>query len=146
VVAVRHVSDDRLVAIVEIVSPGHTSSQLGFRKLVEKAVELLQQDIHLMILDLIPPSRRDPNGIHGAIWEELTGREYQAPADKPLTLAAYESEAVVRAFVEAVAVGDPLLEMPLFLKRGGHVPVDLETTYQAAWEAVPARWRAVIAG
>ncbi len=52
----------------------------------------------------------------------------------------------VRAFVEPVAVGDVLPEMPLFLKPGGHVPVALESTYQSAWEAVPRRWRSVIEG
>ena len=144
VVAVRHVSGDRLVAIVEIVSPGNKSSQAVFRKFVDKAVELLSQDIHLLILDLIPPTRRDPNGIHGAIWEALTDEEYKAPPGKPLTLAAYEAEMGVRAFVEPVAIGDALLEMPLFLKAGGHVPVALESTYQSAWEAVPRRWRSVI--
>ncbi len=146
VVAVRHVSGDRLVAIVEIVSPGNKSSRAVFRKFVNKAVELLSQDIHLLILDLIPPTRRDPNGIHGAIWEALTDEEYKAPPGKPLTLAAYEADAGVRAFVEQVAVGDVLPEMPLFLKAGGHVPVALESTYQSAWDAVPLRWRSVIEG
>jgi hypothetical protein len=146
VVAVRHVSGDRLVAIVEIVSPGNKSSQAAFRRFVDKAVEFLTQDVHLLILDLIAPTRRDPNGIHGAIWEALTDEEYAAPAGKPLTLAAYEAEMGVRAFVESVAVGDALPEMPLFLKPGGHVSVALESTYESAWEAVPRRWRAVIEG
>jgi Protein of unknown function (DUF4058) len=144
VVAVRHVSGDRLVAIVEIISPGNKSSQAAFRKLVDKAVELLSQDIHRLILDLIPPTRRDPHGIHGAIWEALTNEDYTAPAGKPLTLAAYEAATGVRAFVEPVAVGDALPEMPLFIKPGGHVPVQLESTYQSAWEAVPRRWQSVI--
>jgi hypothetical protein len=146
VVAVRHVSGDRLVAIVEIVSPGNKSSGAVFRKFVDKAVELLSQEIHLLILDLIAPTRRDPNGIHGAIWEALTDEEYNAPPEKPLTLAAYEADMGVRAFVEPVAVGDGLPEMPLFVRAGGHVPVALESTYQAAWEAVPRRWRSVIEG
>ena len=146
VVAVRRVSGDRLVAIVEIVSQGNKSSQAVFRKFVDKAVELLSQDIHLLLIDLIPPTRRDPHGIHGAIWKELTDEDYEAPAAKPLTLAAYEAEMGVRTFVEAVAVGDALPEMPLFLRAGGHVPVDLESTYQSAWEAVPRRWRSVIEG
>ncbi|HKI17755.1 MAG TPA: DUF4058 family protein [Isosphaeraceae bacterium] len=146
VVAARRVSGDRLVAIVEIVSPGNKSSQAVFRKFVDKAVELLSQDIHLLILDLILPTRRDPNGIHGAIWKALTDEKYKAPPGKPLTLAAYEAEMGVRAFVEPVAVGDALPEMPLFLKAGGHVPVALESTYQSAWEAVPRRWRSVIEG
>jgi hypothetical protein len=146
IVAVRHVSGDRLVAVVEIVSPGNKSSQAVFRKFVDKAVELLSQDIHLLILDLVAPTRRDPNGIHGAIWEALSDDEYKAPPAKPLTLAAYEAEMGVRAFVEPVAVGDLLPEMPLFLKAGGHVPVAVESTYESAWEAVPRRWRSVIEG
>jgi hypothetical protein len=133
VVAVRHISGDRLVAIIAIVSPGNKSSQAAFRRFVDKAVELLTQDIHLLILDVIAPSRRDPNGIHGAIWEALTDEEYTAPAGKPLTLAAYEAEMGVRAFVESVAVGDALPEMPLFLKAGGHVSVALESIYESAW-------------
>ena len=144
VVAIRHVSGDRLVAIVEIVSPGNKSGRAVFNKVIEKAVELLNQDIHLLILDLIRPTRRDPNGIHGAIWEALCDEEYKAPPGKPLTLAAYEAEMAVRAYVEPVAVGDTLMETPLFLRAGAHVPVDFEATYQAAWEAVPSRWRTVI--
>ena len=56
---------------------------------VEKAAGLLERGIHLLILDLHPPGRRDPQGIHGLIWEDICGEEYAAPPDKPLTLAAY---------------------------------------------------------
>ncbi len=101
-------------------------------------------DPHLLILDLLPPTRGNPDRIHHAISEMLTDEEYQAPPGKPLTLAAYEAETGVRAFVEPMAVGDTLMEMPLFLKAGGHVPVALESSYQSAWEAVPRRWRSVI--
>jgi hypothetical protein len=34
--------------------------------------------------------------------------------------------------------------MPLFLEPGGHVLVPLEATYQAAFAAMPRRWRAVL--
>jgi hypothetical protein len=146
VVAVRHVSGDRLVAIVEVISPGNKASQAVFGKFVDKLVELLNLDIHLLVLDLFPPGKRNPHGIHAAIWEALTDEPFEAPAGKPLTLAAYEADAGVRAYVESFAVGDVLLEMPLFLKPGGHVPVDLESTYESAWEAVPRRWRSVIEG
>jgi hypothetical protein len=63
---------------------------------------------------------------------------------KPLTLAAYECGLSTRAYVEAVAVGDVLPDMPLFLQPGGQVPVPLERTYQTAWVAVPRRWRDVL--
>ncbi len=101
-------------------------------------------DPRLLILNLCPPTRRNPDGIHHAISGMLTDEEYQAPPGKPLTLAAYEAEMGVHAFVELMAVGDTLMAMPLFLKAGGHVPVALESSYQSAWEAVPRRWRSVI--
>jgi hypothetical protein len=143
-VAVRHVSGDRIVAMVEIVSPGNKAARNPLRSFVEKAAELLNKRIHLLIIDLHPPGRRDPQGIHGAIWEEMTGQDYAAPPDKPLTLAAYESGLTLRAYVEPAAVGDVLTAMPLFLEPGAHVLVPLEATYQAAWQAVPRRWRAVL--
>lgn len=145
-VTVRHVSGDRIVAMVEIVSSGNKSSRNAMRSFVEKAGELLDKRIHLLLIDLHPPGPRDPQGIHGVVWDEIAGQDYAAPADQPLTLAAYESALTVRAYVVHLAVGDVLTEMPLFLEPGAHVPVALEETYQSAWAAVPRRWRAVLEG
>jgi hypothetical protein len=144
VVAVRHVSGDRLVAIVEVVSKGNKSGRKAFDDFVRKAAEFLSHQVHLLIVDLQPTTPRDPQGIHGAIWDEVAGQEYVRPADKPLTLAAYEAGAGVRAFVEPVGVGDTLIDMPLFLDPGRYVALPLEETYRAAFEAVPRRWRLVL--
>jgi len=144
VVAVRQVSGDRLVAIVEVVSKGNKSGRKALEDFVRKAAEFQEHRVHLLILDLQPPTPRDPQGIHGAIWDEVAGQEYVRPADKPLTLAAYESGAGVRAFVEPVAVGDTLIDMPLYLDPGRYVPVPLEETYQVAYGSVPKRWRTVL--
>jgi hypothetical protein len=146
VVAVRHVSGDRIVAMIEIVSPGNKLGQKAFDKFVEKAAALLGQGIHLLLVDLQPRTKRDPQGIHGAIWEAVTGQEYAAPGDKPFTLATYEADPSLRAFVEHVGVGDVLIDMPLFLEPGGHILVPLEATYQTAWAAVPRRWQRVVEG
>ena len=145
VVAVRHVSGDELVAVVEIVSKGNKSGRKAMADFLRKGAEFLQHGIHLLILDLQPPTSRDLQGLHGLLWEEMTGDdEYQSPQDKPLTLAAYEASGGIRAFVEPVAVGDALIDMPLFLSRGRYVSVPLEATYQAAVDAVPRRWREVL--
>jgi len=144
-VTVRHVSGDRIVAMVEIVSPGNKSSRNALREFVNKSAALLNKQIHLLILDLHPPGRRDPEGIHGAVWGYMTDQPYRLPADKPLTLAAYECDLSIRAYVVHAAVGDTLTDMPLFLMPGGHVPVPLEATYQSAWEGLAAYWRNVLA-
>jgi hypothetical protein len=145
-VVVRHVSGDRMVAVVEVVSPGNKGSRHAIRSFLEKAAALLERGIHLLVLDLLPPGPRDPGGIHAAIWDEITGQESTPIDGKPLTLASYESDMVIRAYVEPIAVGDVLPAMPLFLKPRGHVLVPLEEIYQAAWESVPLRWRKVVAG
>ncbi len=143
-VVVRHVSGDRMVAAVEVVSPGNKAGRSALRSFLEKTAELLDHRIHLLILDLHPPTPRDPQGIHGAIWEEISGQEYTAPSDQPLTLAAYESGLTVRAYVEPVAAGGSLPDMPLFLEPGAHVLAPLENTYDRAFAAVPRRWRVVL--
>ncbi len=143
-IAVRHVSGDRVVAMVEIVSPGNKAGRNPLRAFVRKAAELLDNDIHLLIIDLFPPGRRDPAGIHNEIWQEIAGEEYTPPPDKPLTLAAYEAGSTVRAYVVQAAVGDALTDMPLFLEPGQAVSAPLEATYNAAFAEIPRRWRRVL--
>jgi hypothetical protein len=143
-IAVRHVSGDRIVAMVEIVSPGNKASQSAFRAFVNKACELLEHRIHLLILDPFPPGPRDRNGVHAAIWQEVEDDTFQMPDDKPLTLVAYECGLTTRAYIEPIAVGDALPEMPLFLVWEGCVRVPLEQTYQTAFAVMPARWRRVL--
>ncbi len=143
-VTVRHVSDDRIVAMIEIVSPGNKAARNPMRAFVGKAAELLNQQIHLLIVDLFPPGPRDPNGLHGEIWQEIAGQEYVAPADKPFTEASYESGLSVRAYVVHAAIGDTLTDMPLFLEPELAVQVPLEATYMAAFNETPRRWRRVL--
>jgi hypothetical protein len=127
----------QVVAIIEIVSPGNKNNRNGLRSFVQKARELLDNGIHLLVIDLFPPSERDPQGIHKAIWDEFLEEPFELPADKPLTLAAYSAGPVKMAYVEPVAVGDLLPEMPIFLEPDRYVPAPLEATYQATWAGTP---------
>lgn len=143
-IAVRHVSGDRIVAMIEIVSPGNKASKNAVRAFVNKACELLEHRIHLLIVDPFPPGKRDPGGVHGLIWDEVTDTDFRPPVDKPLTLVAYESDLITRAYVENIAVGDSLPDMPLFLEPDGCIMVPLEATYTAAFDVQPRRWRDVL--
>jgi hypothetical protein len=69
---------------------------------------------------------------------------FHLPPQRPLTLVAYECGLITEAFIETIAVGEPVPDMPLFLEPGAHVLAPLEATYRAAWDTVPARWRRVI--
>jgi hypothetical protein len=143
-VVVRHVSGDRIVAMVEVVSPGNKATRHALNAFVTKAAEMLEKQVHLLILDLHPPGRRDPLGLHARIWEEIAGEEYTASADKPLTFASYEASLTVRAYVLHRQVGEALPEMPLFLEPEKAIQLPLEATYQAAFAAVPSRWQKVL--
>jgi Protein of unknown function (DUF4058) len=143
-IVVRHASGDRVVALLEIVSPGNKGARHALRSFVEKAVEALYRGYHLLIVDLFPPGPRDPNGIHGAIWSEVSDNPFVLPPGEPLTLAAYSAGPVKRAYVEPTAVGRELIDMPLFLEPELYVNVPLEATYRAAYRGVPRRWREVL--
>lgn len=100
--SVRHVSGDRVVAMLEVVSPGNKASAHALRSFVDKSLELLEAGIHLLIVDLFPPGPRDPQGIHGALWSEIEDDGFRLPGDQRLTLAAYSVGELKRAFVEPV--------------------------------------------
>ena len=80
-VVVRHVSGDRIVSMVEIVSPGNKSSRHGFRAFVDKACELLEARVHLLIVD--PVSTRAARPARGACGD-LGGSEATNPSSLPL--------------------------------------------------------------
>jgi hypothetical protein len=139
-ITIRHPSGP-VVSIIAIVSPGNMASRARFRAFVEKAVDFLRQGIHLLVIDLFPPSARDPQGIHKAIWDEIQEEPFELSADKPPTLASYSAGLEKVACVEPIAVGGDLPDMPLFLEPEKSIPAPLESTYQTAWAVFPAPLR-----
>lgn len=135
-ICVRH-RHGEVVAVIEIVSPGNKSSASALRAFIRKASNLIRDRIHLLVVDLFPPSVRDPQGIHKAIWDEIAERRFELPADKQLTVAAYRAAPIKTAYVEPVAAGDKLPALPIFLTEDGYALAPLEETYQASWAAFP---------
>jgi hypothetical protein len=136
-IAIRHPDGD-VVAVIEIVSPGNKDSRHAIRAFARKAVHFLQTGVHLLIVDLFPPNRRNPQGIHKVIWDRLHDQPFALPPEKPLTLVAYAAGSEVVAYVEPVAVGDVLPDRPIFLTPDSYVDCPLEATYEAAWSVFPA--------
>lgn len=135
-IAVRH-RDGRLVAIVEIVAPRDKADEAAVRGFVEAMGQAIHQRVHVLVVDPFPPGPHDPRGIHGAIWEALEEEDFELPADRPLIAASYDSGPIPVTYVEPLAIGEVLPEMPIFLEPGSYVPAPLEAGYQAAWEAFP---------
>ena len=139
-IAIRHKTNDRLVAIVEIVSPGNKASRKEWRRFVYKATAALQNGVHVFVIDPFPAPNFYPRGTHDAIWSNLGGKRYTPPADQPLTYASYESSNTFsqefRCFVQPGRPGEALPEVPLFLEPERFINVPLEELYSDAMKYV----------
>ncbi len=128
-----------VVAIIDLVSPGDKGGHNALRSFVERACDALNQGIHLVVVDLFPPTPRDPQGLHKAIWDQFEDVPFASLPGKPLTVASYVGGDSPTAYVETVGVGDELPSIPLFLTDDeDYVLCPLEATYLEAWAAFPA--------
>ena len=144
-VVIRH-SLGRVVAVIELVSPGNKDTRHAIRSFVEKAVDLIYDCINLLVVDPFPPGPRDPQGIHKAIWGEITDQPFELPQDRQLTIVSYQTSPIKTAYVEPMAMGAVLPEMPLFLKGNYYINVPLESTYMETWNVLPQALRDIIIG
>jgi hypothetical protein len=142
-ISIRHPLG-QVIAVIEIVSPGNKDSRNSLRLFVDKAIVFLENGIHLLIVDLFPPSIRDPQGIHKAIWDELADQPFELSAGKPLTCVSYRVDDGITANIEPLSIGDQLPDMPLFLTSKEHILVPLESTYTATWAVCPEPIRELV--
>jgi hypothetical protein len=138
---IRSPDPDRIVALIEIVSRANKDSRRRMDQFLQKIAAAFDTGYHALVIDLHPPGTFDPHGIHGAIWDYLFGTCPPAAQGRPLTLASYCVEPPATAYVEPLAVGTRLPDMPLFLAAGWYVNVPLEETYSQTWEGFPAPWK-----
>ncbi len=141
---VRHISGHRIVALLEMVLPANKDRREHVEEFVDKLENALRLGIHLLVVDLFPPKAHDPHGIHGAVWERLGDESDELPVGEPMTLAAYVASSPIRAYLEHLAAGHVLPEMPLFLDPGHYVNVPLEPTYETTWQGTPQHWRRIL--
>jgi hypothetical protein len=140
-VTIRHVSGHQVIALIEILSPANKDRERHVVELVDKVCTALWQGIHVLLVDLFPPGRFDPSGIHAAVWERFDDHPYLPPSEEPLTLASYVADSLPQAFLEHLKVGATLSDMPLFLTPDRYVATPLEATYLAAYRGLPEYWR-----
>ena len=150
IISIRHVSGDDVVALVELVSKSNKANAESLGMLVNKPCNALRSGIHVLLIDLHPPGKRDPEGLHAVVWECMGG---DVSEDVEATPAALSYEAVprgedfpqVKAHIEPLAVGQSLPDMPLFLDNAEFVMAPLQVTYDTAFNALPQRWQDVLA-
>ncbi|MCU0706091.1 MAG: DUF4058 family protein [Fimbriiglobus sp.] len=144
-VAIHH-DTGKIVAIIELVSPGNKDTRHALRSFSRKAAAFIRNGVHVLVVDPFPPGRYDPNGIHPAVWENIASTEYQQPVDQRLTAVSYQAGSEPTAYVEPFAVGGPIPDMPLFLVEDFYITVPLEETYQTTWNVSPQQIRKLVEG
>jgi Protein of unknown function (DUF4058) len=142
--AIRSAKGHRIVAFIEIVSPGNKDRVESVDEITNKVMAALAGGVHVLVLDPFPPGPSDPLGLHAIIWRRWTGDRPAPYPDRPLVFAAYAAGEPVQAFVNRLAVGDDIPQMPLFLTPKKFITVPLAATYAEAYSGVPSFWRNVI--
>jgi hypothetical protein len=144
-IVIHHALGD-VVAFIELVSPENKRTAKSLDRFLLKILSALDQGLHVLVLDILPPGKHDPHGMHDVIWQELSDEPFEPPPGRRLTLASYEADDIKHAYVQPVAVGQNLPPMPIFLDPGWYVDVPLESTYEEAWGGTPRPWREMLAG
>jgi hypothetical protein len=143
-IVIRHASGNRILALLEILSPGNKSSEYSFEQFIDKVATFLMQGYHVLVVDLHRSGNFDPTGVHGALWRELGGKPYEPPDGKTRTLGSYTGWPQITAYVEPLAIGDPLVTMPLFIEQTHYVNVPLAESYDQVFAALPKQVREML--
>jgi hypothetical protein len=138
---VRVYEDDkherRLVAAVEIVSPANKDRPESRRLFVAKCADLLRRQVSVTIVDLV--TTRQAN-LYGDLLELIGQSDPSIASVRPLTYAAAcrwrqvgvasRDRPRLETWAHALAVGQPLPTLPLWLADHLAVPLELEATYE----------------
>lgn len=119
-----------LAGAIELVSPANKDRPDHRDGFVSKCAAYLQQAIGLMIVDVVTGRRAN---LHEELLARL-GASGDVPLESDLYAAAYRpveraAQPSLDIWQEALSLGRGLPTMPLWLRGGVCVPVDLEATY-----------------
>jgi hypothetical protein len=120
-----------LAAAIELVSPANKDRAVHRDAFVSKCAAYVQQGVGLVILDVVTDRG-------GNLHEELLTRLRATPA-VPLSADLYavayqpvshDEDGRLNIWPQALAVGQPLPTLPLYLRGGPCVPIELEAVYE----------------
>ncbi len=125
-----------LVGAIELVSRANKDRPETREAFVSKCETYLRAGLGLVIVDIVTDRNAD---LHGQLLQRVEASTTMLEA--PLYAAAYRpvgknTEAMLEIWHEPLSIGGALPTMPLYLKNGPLVPVDLAETYQQGLKAV----------
>jgi hypothetical protein len=130
---------DRIAAVIEIVSPANKKEVDEREAFVAKCVTYLKRGIGVVIIDIVTERRAN---LHNNLMELIGGESPQLMADAPIYVSGYRpvhrpatGANEIEVWPYAAAIGQPVPAVPLGLRGGPVIVLDLEGTYTAAIEA-----------
>lgn len=140
--------EDRLVAVIEIVSQGNKDARARVEQFVAKSLGFIDAGVHLLIIDLQSPTNLVPRGFHALVCESLGHEAPLFPEGRDRQTVSYQviESGFPRSHLVPVGIGDPLPEMPVFLLPHHFVRVPLEPAYGAAFRSLGRRFREALQG
>jgi Protein of unknown function (DUF4058) len=120
-----------LAGAIELVSPANKDRPAHRDAFVFKSAAYLQQAVGLVVVDVVTDRRAN---LHAELLARLRVGKAEFREEIELYTAAYrpvthEEQTSLEIWLETLAVGKPLPTMPLWLRGGLCLPVDLEATY-----------------
>jgi Protein of unknown function (DUF4058) len=125
----------RLVAAIELVSPGNKDRAAHRQAFAIKCASYLCRGISLIVIDIVT-SRRE--NLHNEIMQALGhGTAFALPPEATLYGVAYrpivrDQHEQIEMWPSALEIGQPLPVLPLALNAEQCLPIDLEATYTIA--------------
>ncbi len=125
----------RLVAAIELVSPGNKDRAAQRQAFAIKCASFLCRGISLIVIDIVTSRRAN---LHNEIMQVLRhGEAFAMPAEAVLYGVAYrpivrDGQEQIEIWPSAFQIGQPLPVLPLALNAELVLPIDLEATYTAA--------------
>jgi hypothetical protein len=138
----------RLVAAVEIVSPGNIDRPESRRAFVAKCAALLRQDVSVAIVDVVtirpfnlytellafigqtdPAVLPEPPALYAAAFRWTSATDAPRPRPRPR----------LQTWAYPLAVGRPLPTLPLWLANNLAVPLELEASYEETCQILRIR-------
>lgn len=125
----------KLVAAIELVSPGNKDRASERRAFAIKCASYLYQGVSVILVDIVTNRRAN---LHNEILELMGGiASLHLPPESNLYVVAYRplrrgTEDVIDVWRSPLALGSPLPTLPLGLRADLAIAVDFEETYAEA--------------
>jgi hypothetical protein len=124
----------KLVAAIELISPGNKDRSAERRAFATKCASYLYQGISVIIVDIVTNRRAN---LHNEILRMTESDALQLPPEANLYAVAYRplrrgQSDEIDVWRSPLVLGQPLPTLPLGLRADLAIPVDFEATYAEA--------------